>query len=85
MSAQQTQTPPDSRRGAHGYRTHRCSPMEVATCNDGTRPQPPRRDARTVAVAGRLRPTPSCLLGSGQDLSRWQMTDGGGPVSGHRK
>jgi hypothetical protein len=81
MSAQQTQTPPAQPPAAPtGYQDTPMQPNGKWHVHDGTRPQP-----RVVTPGPLLSVAPPSdaivLLGSGQDLSRWQMTNGGGPVS----
>src|SRR3990170_4761056 len=81
MSAQQTQTPPAQPPPAPtGYQDTPMQPNGKWHVHDGTRPQP-----RVVTPGPLVSVAPPSdaivLLGSGPDLSHWQMTDGGGPVS----
>src|SRR3954469_16740610 len=63
-----------------GYQDTPMQPNGKWHIHDGTRPQP-----RLVTPGPFVSLAPPSdaivLLGSGQDLSRWQMTQGGGPVS----
>src|SRR4029450_2041623 len=63
-----------------GYQDTPMQPNGKWHIHDGTRPQP-----RVVTPGPFVSLAPPSdaivLLGSGQDLSRWQMTQGGGPVS----
>ena len=80
VSAQQAQTPPATPPPAPtGYQDTPMQPNGKWRIHDGTRPQP-RVVTPGPAVSA---PPPSdaiVLLGPGQDLGRWQMTQGGGPV-----
>ncbi len=81
ISAQQTQTPPaQPPPSPTGYQDTPMQPNGKWHIHDGTRPQP-----RVVTPGPSVSPAPPSdaivLLGSGQDLGRWQMTQGGGPVS----
>ena len=79
MSAQQTQTPPAQPPPAPtGYQDTPMQPNGKWHVHDGTRPQP------RVVTPGpllSLAPPSDAIVLLGQDLSRWQMTVGGGPVS----
>jgi hypothetical protein len=73
----QTATPPPA---PTGYQDTPMQPNGKWHIHDGTRPQP------RVVTPGPFvsAPAPSdaiVLLGPGEDLSRWQMQDGGGPVT----
>lgn len=80
VGAQPASPPPaQAPQSPTGYQDTPMQPNGRWHIHDGTRPQP------RVVTPGPLAsvPPPSdaiVLLGSGQDLSRWQMTQGGGPV-----
>ena len=76
LSAPQAQTPPPA---PTGYQDTPMQPNGKWHIHDGMRPQP-----RVVTPGPFVSLAPPSdaivLLGSGPDLSRWQMTQGGGPV-----
>ena len=80
-TAQQTTTTPQTPPPAPtGYQDTPMQPNGKWHIHDGTRPQP------RVVTPGPFvsNPAPSdaiVLLGAGQDLTRWQMTQGGGAVT----
>jgi hypothetical protein len=79
-SAQQTQTPPaQPPPSPTGYQDTPMQPNGKWHIHDGTRPQP--RVVTPGPLVSLAPPSDAIvLLGSGQDLSRWQMTQGGGQV-----
>jgi hypothetical protein len=80
VSAQQPQTPPATPPPAPtGYQDTPLQPNGKWRVHDGTRPQP--RVVTPGPFVSQAPPSDAIvLLGPGQDLSRWQMTQGGGPV-----
>src|SRR5690349_21396733 len=81
LSAQQAQTPPAQPPPAPtGYQDTPMQPNGKWHIRDGARPQ-----ARVVTPGPLVSLAPPSdaivLLGNGNDLGRWQMTQGGGPVS----
>ena len=81
ISAQQAPTPPAQPPASPtGYQDTPMQPNGKWHIHDGTRPQP--RVVTPSPLASLAPPSDAIvLLGSGQDLSRWQMTQGGGPVT----
>ncbi len=80
VSAQQSRTPPDQPPPSPtGYQDTPLQPNGKWRIHDGTRPQP--RVVTPGPLVSLAPPSDAIvLLGSGQDLSRWQMTQGGGQV-----
>ena len=80
LGAQQTPPSPAPPPAPTGYQDTPMQPNGRWHIHDGTRPQP-----RVVTPGPFVSLAPPSdaivLLGSGSDLSRWQMTQGGGPVS----
>jgi len=81
VAAQQTQVKQTQQPAEPtGYQDTPMQPNGKWHIHDGTRPQPPIVKPGPFAAL----PTPAdaiILLGPGNDLSKWQMQDGGGPVT----
>jgi hypothetical protein len=80
VSAQQAQTPPAQPPPAPtGYDDTPMQPSGKWRIHDGKRPQP--RVVTPGPLVSLAPPSDAIvLLGTGTDLTRWQMTQGGGPV-----
>ena len=79
VSAQQTPAPAAPPQSPTGYQDTPMQPNGKWHIHDGTRPQP--RVVTPGPLVSLAPPSDAVvLLGPGQDLSRWQMTQGGGAV-----